>query len=256
MSLIAFVFKISQKFFVRQQNELGKINGQVEEIFSNQTIINVNNAYKKEEVVFNDTNSKLQKSSTMSQALSGMMIPLMAFAYYIGYLGVIILACLLRVANVPGFIGGDVVAMIASFMMFVQLFQSPISQIGQGVNGMQSAIAATERVLFFLNRDEMENEENKLTIDNKKIKGNVCFKNVKFSYVKGKEIIHDFSCNVKAGQKIAIVGPTGAGKTTLVNLLMRFYDIDSGTITIDELDTSKIKREEIRKCFSMVLQDT
>ncbi|MCR5792930.1 MAG: ABC transporter ATP-binding protein/permease [Lachnospiraceae bacterium] len=246
--LIGFVIKKSQRFFKDQQEYLGRINGQVEEIYSGHTVIK---AYNKEEETldsFNKTNDILYQSAWKSQFLSGMMHPIMMFVGNLGYVAVAIAGSLLAIHN------AITVGNIQAFIQYVKNFTQPIQQIAQVVNQVQSMAAAAERVFDFL--EEEEEEETDLPMQLKNVEGNVSFKNVEFGYKKDQIIIHNFSADVTPGQKIAIVGPTGAGKTTMVKLLMRFYDVNNGEILLDGTDIRKYTRQELRNAFGMVLQDT
>lgn len=239
----------SQKYFVKQQRSLGELNGIIEESYSGQSVIKIYNASQETKDKFDKVNRSLKFSASKSQFLSGIMQPLMGFIGNFGYVVVCIVGAVL-VIN-----GNIQFGVIVSFMIYVRLFTQPLSQIAQTVTNLQTAAAASERVFEFLNEEELTDESNK-TITLESVKGNVEFKSVSFGYDANKEIIHNFSASIKAGQKIAIVGPTGAGKTTIVNLLMRFYELSSGDITIDGVSIKSITRENLRKKFSMVLQDT
>ncbi len=247
--LLVSVIKASQKHFRTQQEYLGHINGLVEETYSGHTVIQ---AFNKEEETVEDfckTNDVLYKSAWKSQFLSGLMMPVMTFVGNLGYAGVAISGGLLAIKGVIGI--GD----IQAFIQYVKQFTQPIQQIAQVVNQVQSMAAAAERVFEFLEEEEEEQiPENAEHIEN--VVGNVSFEHVSFGYVPEKTIIKDFSAEVKAGQKIAIVGPTGAGKTTMVKLLMRFYDVNGGKILLDGTDVKNVPRQELRENFGMVLQDT
>ncbi len=247
--LIMLVVKRSQKYFVAQQRQLGEINGQVEETYSG---LNVVQAYNREPEVlktFTETNERLYESAWKSQFLSGLMQPLMAFVGNLGYVAVVISGAMLAVQGVVQV--GD----IQAFMTYVRNFTQPIAQLAQVSNMMQSMAAAAERVFEFLEEPEEEpSVQNPVSTDH--VQGEVRFQHVKFGYDPGQTIIHDWSCDVKPGQTVAIVGPTGAGKTTMVKLLMRFYDVDAGQITLDGVDIREYDRGQLRKCFGMVLQDT
>ena len=247
--LIGFVMKHSQKYFVGQQTYLGNVNGQVEEIYGGHNIIKAFN--KEEEVieVFNETNDKLYDSAWKSQFFSGLMMPVMQFVGNLGYVAVAILGGYLTIKDVIEV--GD----IQSFIQYVRNFTQPLQQIAQVANMLQSTAAASERVFEFLEGpEEDQTVENPVSVEN--LQGNVEFEHVRFGYNEDKIIINDFSADVKEGQKIAIVGPTGAGKTTIINLLMRFYDIASGKISIDDKNYRDYKMSDLRKSFAMVLQDT
>ena len=247
--LISFVMSHSQKYFRGQQEYLGNVNGQVEEIYSGHNIIKAFN--KEEDVIktFNETNGKLYDSAWKSQFFSGMMMPVMQFIGNLGYVGVAILGGFLAIRNVIEV--GD----IQSFIQYVRNFTQPIQQVAQVTNMLQLTAAASERVFEFLEEDEeVQTVENPVSTEG--LKGRVEFDHVHFGYNPDKIIINDFSAKVEEGQKIAIVGPTGAGKTTMIKLLMRFYDVNSGAIKIDGHDIRDFNRNDLRKMFGMVLQDT
>ena len=256
-SIIGFIFmaKIlskSQKYFDKRQKSLGDINGYIEEIYSGINIVKVYNATDEVDKRFDELNEELYDSNRKSQFLSGLIIPLMGFVGSFGYVAVCIVGAILTMNNIISF------GVIVAFIVYVRLFTSPLSQIAQAMTFMQSVAASSERVFEFLDEKEMNSEEdfNKvLTVDS--AVGNIEFKNVFFTY-EGNErpTIKDFSAKIKRGQKIAIVGPTGAGKTTIVNLLMKFYEIDSGDILIDGISLNKLKRENIHDLFTMVLQES
>lgn len=247
--LIGILVKFSQKYFVAQQSYLGKINGQVEEVYSGQNIVKAFN--REEEVLreFGETNEILYQSAWKSQFLSGMMQPIMNFIGNLGYVAVAVSGSLLTIKNVIEI--GD----IQAFIQYVKNFTQPITQLAQVSNMLQSTAAAAERVFEFL-----EEEEEDQTVENpvhlKAMEGRVSFENVRFGYQPDKIIIHNFSSEVAPGQTVAIVGPTGAGKTTMVKLLMRFYDVNSGSIKVDGHDVREFNRSELRESFGMVLQDT
>ena len=247
--LIGFVMKHSQKYFVGQQTYLGNVNGQVEEIYGGHNIIKAFN--KEEEVieVFNETNDKLYDSAWKSQFFSGLMMPVMQFVGNLGYVAVAILGGYLTIKDVIEV--GD----IQSFIQYVRNFTQPLQQIAQVANMLQSTAAASERVFEFLEGpEEDQTVENPVSVEN--LQGNVEFEHVRFGYNEDKIIIKDFTATANPGQKIAIVGPTGAGKTTMVNLLMKFYEINSGDIKIDGVSIKDLTRENIHDLFTMVLQDT
>ncbi|WP_195924276.1 ABC transporter ATP-binding protein [Sarcina ventriculi] len=253
-TIIGFLFMIliiskSQKYFLRQQKYLGKINGHIEEIYSGHVIIKVYNGEEKEKKTFDKINEKLYESAWKSQFLSGLMMPLMGFIGNFAYVTVCVVGGTMALDNKITF------GVIVAFMIYVRLFTRPLSQIAQAFTNMQSTAAASERVFEFLDETELEDESYKTEILTSS-KGDVEFKNVKFGYTPEKIIINDFSVHVSPGQKIAIVGPTGAGKTTIVNLLMRFYEVNSGEIKIDGISTKKLTRENVHDFFCMVLQDT
>ncbi|MCW1051286.1 ABC transporter ATP-binding protein [Streptococcus anginosus] len=252
--LIGFVFVAlimgkSQRFFRAQQENLASVNGYVEEMYSGHNVIVSYNATDESKVAFQTLNTNLYNSMWKSQFISGIMMPLMMFVGNFGYVMVVLVGASMA-------LNGDVtMGTIVAFMVYVRIFSQPLSQIAQGITTLQQASAAMGRVFEFLAESEMENDEHKaqqLTT----LKGDVAFDKVFFGYNPDRTIIHDFSAKAKAGQKIAIVGPTGAGKTTIVNLLMKFYEIDKGRITIDGVDTKQMKRSEVHDAFSMVLQDT
>ncbi len=247
--LISFVMKHSQKYFRGQQKYLGNVNGQVEEIYSGHNIIKAFN--KEEDVIreFNEINGKLYDSAWKSQFFSGMMMPVMQFIGNLGYVGVAILGGFLAIRNVIEV--GD----IQSFIQYVRNFTQPIQQVAQVSNMLQLTAAASERVFEFLDEEE-EDQTVPDPVSAERLQGNVEFEHVHFGYSPDKTIINDFSARVKEGQKIAIVGPTGAGKTTMIKLLMRFYDVNSGAIKIDGYDVRDFNRSDLRSMFGMVLQDT
>ena len=255
-SIIGFVFmtlilKRSQKYFISVQNEIGKINGHIEEAFSAHNVIKAYNGTKEINEEFDKINSKLCEYGRKSQFYSGLMMPLMGFIGNFGYVAVCIVGALLSLNNTISF------GVIVAFMIYVRLFTQPLSQIAQAMTQFQSTAAASERVFEFLEEAEMYDESNKNTyLKSNDVKGNIEFKNVKFGYNKDKTIIKNFNAIIKSGQKIAIVGPTGVGKTTIVNLLMRFYETDDGEILIDGVSLKNITRENIHELFVMVLQDT
>lgn len=254
-SLIGFavmtaIMSRSQKYFTRQQRHLGEINGHIEEIYAGHTVVKAYNGEDAAQKTFDEMNTKLCDSGFKAQCLSGLMMPIMNFIGNLGYVAVCVVGGALALNGKIGF------GVIVAFMMYVRYFTQPLSQIAQSVQSLQSAAAAGERVFEFLEAEEMENEDGKLS-DIGKVSGNVEFDHVKFGYEDSdKIVIHDFSASAKPGQKIAIVGPTGAGKTTMVNLLMRFHELKSGEIRIDGIPTSKMKRETVHSQFCMVLQDT
>ncbi|MGA4766172.1 ABC transporter ATP-binding protein [Streptococcus infantarius] len=247
--LVVVIMGSSQPLFKRQQNNLAAVNGYVEEIYSGHNVITSYNASEETSQAFKTLNTNLYKSMWQSQFLSGIMMPLMIFVGNFGY----VMVCVVGAVKV---INGDItMGDIVAFMTYVRIFSQPLSQIAQAFTQMQSATAAMSRVFEFLEEEEMEDESHKER-QLSDVKGEVTFDNVFFGYSKDKTIIHDFSAVAKPGQKVAIVGPTGAGKTTIVNLLMKFYEIDKGQIAIDGVDTRLMSREEVHDQFSMVLQDT
>lgn len=255
-SLIGFIFMFlilskSQKYFNERQVDLGNLNGHIEEMYSGYNVVKVYNGKKKSIETFKKLNEKLFNCSRKSQFLSGLMQPIMNFIGNLSYVVVCILGAVLVKNDVITF------GVIVAFIVYVRLFTSPLQQIAQGLTNLQSAAAASERVFEFLEEKNMSDENGK----NKKlspqvVKGNIEFKHVKFGYDSNKLIIKDFSAKAKSGQKIAIVGPTGAGKTTLVNLLMKFYEINSGDIKIEGVSINDLTRENVHDLFVMVLQDT
>lgn len=249
--IVALIMSKSQKYFVAQQNQLGEINGHIEEMYAGQSIIKVYNATKENQEKFQTLNGNLYNSAWKSQFLGGIMMPLMNFIGNFSYVMVCIVGAIL-VAN-----GQTDFGTITAFIVYANLFSSPLSQLAQAFNNLQSTAAASERTFGFLGEQELEDESHKtLYLEPSKIQGNVVFENVSFGYDKDKTIIHDFSLYANSGQKVAIVGSTGAGKTTIVNLLMRFYEIDSGKITIDGIDSRELTRSNVHDLFGMVLQDT
>ena len=255
-SLIGFSFMFlilgkSQKYFDQRQVELGNLNGHIEEIYSAHNVVKAYNGNKDASDTFDKLNKNLFTCDRKSQFLSGLMQPIMNFIGNFGYVCVCVVGAILTTKGVISF------GVIVAFIIYVRLFTSPLSQIAQGMTSLQSTAAASERVFEFLEEDEMT-DESKLTkkLDKSKVKGNIEFKHVKFGYNPDKIIIKDFNCKVKPGEKIAIVGPTGAGKTTMVNLLMKFYNIADGDIKIDGVSVKDLTRENIHDLFIMVLQDT
>ena len=255
-SILGFIFsaillKKSQKYFVQRQKELGDLNGHIEEIYSGHNVVKAYNGEENALKEFDRINNNLYDCNRKSQFLSGIMQPIMIFIGNFGYVCVCVVGALLVMNDIITF------GVIVAFMIYVRLFTNPLSRIAQAMTTMQSIVAAAERVFEFLDEQDLP-DESKLTdsLDRTKVKGNVEFKNVKFGYDENKTIIKDFSANVKSGQKIAIVGPTGAGKTTMVNLLMKFYEINDGDILIDGKSIHDLKRENIHDLFVMVLQDT
>jgi len=253
-SIIGFVLMMiimskSQKHFVAQQQGLGNINGHIEEIYSGHNVVKAYNGGRAAKNTFEHINESLYASSWKSQFMSGLMMPLMNFIGNFGYVAVCVVGAALAMKGTISF------GIIVAFMIYIRLFTQPLTQLAQSMQQLQRAAAASERVFEFLDEEELESEKQKLKkLEN--IKGDVEFKNVHFGYNKDKTIINNFSAKVKAGQKIAIVGPTGAGKTTIVNLLMRFYEIDQGEICIDGIPTNQVTRENVHDQFCMVLQDT
>jgi len=256
-SLFGFVFMAlvlakSQKYFVAKQNELGALNGHIEEVYSGLNVVKTYNGEKISNEKFDELNDKLYKANWKSGFLSGLMMPMMSFIGNFGYVAVCVVGALLALNGHISF------GVIVAFIVYVRLFVSPLSQIAQAMTSLQSTAAASERVFEFLDEKEMADESNiKTTLDKEKVKGNIEFKNVEFKYDgNDKPTIKNFSAKAKAGEKVAIVGPTGAGKTTMVNLLMKFYDINKGEILIDGVSTKDLTRSNIHDLFTMVLQDT
>ena len=255
-SLIGFIFMSfilskSQKYFLERQVELGKLNGHIEEIYSSHNVVKAYNGNYDASKKFDELNENVFECNRMSQFLSGLMPSMMSFIGNFGYVAVCVVGALLTINGNISF------GVIVAFMIYVRLFTSPLSQIAQGMTSLQSTCAAAERVFEFVEEPEIEDEKHlKKKLDTKKVKGNIEFNHVKFGYDSDKVIINDFNCKVKPGQKIAIVGPTGAGKTTMVNLLMKFYNINDGDILIDGVSIKELKRENIHDLFIMVLQDT
>lgn len=247
--LISFIVKKSQKYFKLQQEYLGHVNGKVEETYGGQNIVKLFNAEEKEIKRFNEDNEVLYKSAWKSQFLSGLMQPVMLFVGNLSYVAVAILGGYLTIK------GKITVGDIQSFIQYSRNFTQPISQIAQVSNLLQSIAACSERIFEFLDEDEEEQiVSNPRSIEN--IKGNVTFENIEFGYIPNKIILKGFTTQIKKGEKVAIVGPTGAGKSTIIKLLMRFYDVNSGVILIDGINIKDFNRRELRKLFGMVLQDT
>ena len=248
---MSIILKKSQKYFIAKQEALGDMNGYIEEMYSGHNVVKVYNGTKETFKEFGKLNERLYETNRKSQFLSDLMRPIMGFAGNLGYVAVCVVGALLTMNNVISF------GVIVAFMIYVRMFNNPLNQIAQAMSSLQSTVAASERVFEFLDEKEMADQKDMSRHLNKsKVKGEIEFKNVKFGYEPGKTIIKDFSVNVKPGQKIAIVGPTGAGKTTMVNLLMKFYEINNGQIIIDGVPTSELTRENIHELFIMVLQDT
>jgi ATP-binding cassette subfamily B protein len=249
-AIMLLIISKSQKYFVMQQQKLAELDGVVEEVYSGQSIIKTYNAKEETSKIFENVNEKLYTSAWKSQFLSGIMQPLMGFVGNLGYVVVCIVGAVLTMKGQIEF------GVIVSFMIYIRYFTNPLSQIAQAMTNIQTAAAASERVFELLEQDEISDESNKHCELPEKINGNVEIEHVKFGYDEGREIIHDFSAHIKAGQKVAIVGPTGAGKTTIVNLLMRFYEMGGGKISIDGISITDMTRSQLRDIFSMVLQDT
>lgn len=246
---MTFIISKSQKYFAQQQKELGKLNGHIEEIYSGHNVVKVYNGEKEAKETFHEINTRLYNSAWKSQFMSGLMMPLMMFVGNFGYVVVCIVGAVLAVNDSISF------GMIVAFMIYIRLFTQPLTQLAQAATNLQSTAAASERVFEFLAEKELADElEKNMKLET--VKGNVEFRNVRFGYDEHKMIINNFSATAKAGQKVAVVGPTGAGKTTLINLLMRFYELNGGEILIDGVPTSKLTRQNIHDLFCMVLQDT
>ncbi len=255
-SLIGFVFMFiilgkSQKYFNARQVELGNLNGHIEEIYSNHNVVKAYNGEKEASSKFDELNKRVYECNRKSQFLSGLMQPIMNFIGNFSYVAVCVVGAILTMN------GHITFGVIVAFMMYVRLFTSPLTQIAQGMTNLQTSAAASERIFEFLEETEMDDQKDiTKTLSLKDVKGNIDFEHIKFSYDGEKNVIKDFSCNVHQGEKVAIVGPTGAGKTTMVNLLMKFYNISDGDITIDGTSIKKLSRENIHDMFIMVLQDT
>ena len=249
-AFMGFVLAKSQKYFTARQTELGKLNSHVEEVYSNLVVVKAYNGKKESTEKFNTLNQNLYEANRKSQFISGLMMPMMQFVGDFGYVAVCIVGALLASSGKITF------GVIVEFMTYVRLFSSPLSQIAQAFTSMQSTAAASERVFEFLDEEELPAEEVKNVLKPEEVKGNISFEHVHFGYDESREIIKDFTVEAMPGQKIAIVGPTGAGKTTLVNLLMKFYEINSGDIKIEGISTKELSRENIASLFTMVLQDT
>ena len=255
-SLVGFVAMFiimhkSQKYFTARQVELGKLNGHIEEIYSNHNVVKAYNGFEEASKTFDELNQNVYECNKKSRFLSGLNQPIMSFIGNFSYVAVCVVGALLTMNGQISF------GVIVAFMVYVRLFTGPLSQIAQGMTNLQSTAAASERVVEFLEEPEMDDQK-EITkyLDPAKVDGNIVFDHIKFSYDGEKNVIKDFSYSVKNGQKVAIVGPTGAGKTTMVNLLMKFYNIKDGDIKIDEISTKELSRENIHKLFIMVLQDT
>lgn len=246
-----FLLKTSQKYFVQRQKELGDLNGHIEEIYSGHNVVKAYNGEESALAEFDQINDRLYECNRKSQFLSGIMQPIMSFIGNFGYVAVCVVGALLVMNGKTSF------GVIVAFMIYVRLFTNPLSRIAQAMTTMQSILAAAERVFEFTNEEELTDESHiKSKIKKSDAKGNIEFKNVSFGYDKNKTIIKNFSASVKSGEKVAIVGPTGAGKTTMVNLLMKFYEINSGDINIDGVSIKELSRENIHELFCMVLQNT
>lgn len=250
--LLLVIMKFSQPQFRKQQDELAVLNGKVEENYSGQLVIRAFNAEKRTGADFERTNRRLRKSTFLSQALSGIMQPAMTFISYFAYAAVCVVAGLMIATPESGVTYGT----LSAFLLYINLFQSPLSQIAQAANVLQSAAAASGRVFDFLEEEELSDESGKARRLTDGVRGEVEFRHVRFGYSEDRIIIPDFSAKIRPGWKVAIVGPTGAGKTTMVNLLMRFYEVNSGDILIDGVSVKDMPREEVHDLFGMVLQDT
>ena len=251
--IMGVIMKVSQKYFSRQQIALGDVNGHVEEMYAGHTVVKAYCGEADSIRAFEKYNGDLYDSGWKSQFLSGLMMPLMNFVGNFGYVVVCVVGAVLAMDGKIEF------GVIVAFMMYIRLFTQPLSQFAQAFQNLQRCVAASERVFGFLEEPEMADESDKqalLGVNGKPVRGDVEFSHVKFGYDPSKTIINDFSASVKSGQKVAIVGPTGAGKTTMVNLLMRFYEISGGSIAIDGVDTKSVPRWNVHDQFSMVLQDT
>lgn len=248
-ALMLVIMNKTQRFFTARQKWLGKMNGHVEEIYTGHNVVKLFNSEKKEKEKFDYLNKKMYESNWKSQFFSGLMQPLMGFVGNLGYVAVCVVGALLTMNGYIKF------STIVAFMIYIRLFTSPLSQLAQAATNLQSTAAASERVFEFLEAEEMEDESGK-SAPSHTVRGEVEFSHVHFGYTPEKTIIHDFSEHIQPGQKVAIVGPTGAGKTTMVNLLMRFYELDSGEIKIDGVPTTQMRREDVHAMFGMVLQDT
>ena len=249
--LMFSILSKSQKYFNQRQEALGELNGYIEEMYSGHNVVKAYNGTKDAFLEFKKLNDRMYETNRKSQFLSGMMHPIMGFVGNLGYVAVCIVGALLTMNEIISF------GVIVAFMIYVRMFTNPLSQIAQAMSSLQSTAAASERVFEFLDEKEMSLQDDaKKRLNRTKVKGEIEFKNVKFGYDPGRTIIKDFSVKVKPGQKVAIVGPTGAGKTTMVNLLMKFYEINNGQILIDGVSTSELTRENVHDLFIMVLQDT
>lgn len=248
--IMGIILKNSQKYFNEQQKQLGELNGHIEEVYGGHNIVKVYNAMDLEEKKFDEINEKLYKSNRKSQFLSGLMPPIMSFIGNFGYVAVCVVGALLVIDNKISF------GVIVAFMIYIRLFTNPLTQIAQAMTSLQSTSAASYRVFTFLEEEEMSKEKDMKVLKKEDAKGNIEFKNIEFGYDEDKIIIKNFSLKAKAGNKIAIVGPTGAGKTTMVNLLMKFYDIKKGDILIDGISIHDLTRKNVHDLFTMVLQDT
>ena len=246
---MALIMGKSQKHFSARQQSLAEVNGHVEEYYAGQNIVRAYNSEAKGLAAFKEANEKLRRHTFKAEFLSGLMMPIMSFVGNFGYVAVCIVGAALAFSGAISF------SVVVAFMIYIRLFTSPLGQIGQAFSSIQSAAAASERVAEFLEEEELADESAK-TVVLSDVRGEVTFDHVSFGYDSERRIIHDFSASVKPGQKVAVVGPTGAGKTTLVNLLMRFYELNKGKITVDGTSLADITRENVHSIFGMVLQDT
>lgn len=248
---MAVVLSKSQKYFNRKQIDLGEMNGRIEEVYTNHNVVSVFGAKKYEKDRFESINKKLYEDNWKSQILSGMMMHIMTFVGNLSYVLIFVVGVAFIVS------GNDAVTLgtIMSFVLYSKLFSQPLSTLAQSMTYFQQASAASKRVFGLLEQEELSDESGK-TARLETVRGDVSFKDIRFGYLPDKEIIHGFSAELKSGQKVAIVGPTGAGKTTVVNLLMRFYELDSGDITVDGVSVRDMKREDVHALFDMILQDT
>lgn len=247
--VISIIFKYSQKYFKLQQDELGQINGHIEEIYSGHNVISIYNGEEKALEKFDDINNRLFKSSYKGNVLSGLLHPLMNLFGNIGYAILIIWGGIMAIQDIT------FIPVVVAFVTYYRMFNNEVSQVANIFSTLQTTVASSERIFEFLDEQEQEDESYK-TAKLKDVEGNIEFRNLNFGYTPEKQILKDLNVKIKAGQKVAIVGSTGAGKTTLVNLLMRFYEANSGDILIDGIKINDVKRENVRKQFSMVLQDT
>jgi len=247
--LMAVIMSKSQKYFITRQKSLAEVNDHIEEYYAGQNIVRSYNAEEQGAKIFETNNENLRKQTFKAEFFSSLMMPLMTFIGNLGYVAVCIVGAALSFGGTINF------AVVVAFILYVRLFTSPLGQMAQGFSRLQSAVASSERVFEFLNETELTDESHiEKTIEG--VKGKVEFKNISFGYDKDKTIINDFSIHIKPGQKVAIVGPTGAGKTTIVNLLMRFYELEKGKIAVDGILLKEVKRENVHSLFGMVLQDT
>lgn len=247
--MVRGLMKRSQRYFAIQQGNLGAMNSHVAEVYSAHDVVNVYNGQQGARDRFDEINSRLRGSAFRSQFLSGLMYPIMSF---IGNLGFVVVCVMGSIMVLEGY---TTIGVVVAFMLYIRLFTSPLGQMSQAIVSMQSVAAAAERVFDLIDQDEMEDESAK-SVRIEEVKGEVEFRDVHFGYLPGKEVIHGFSAKVEPGQKVAIVGPTGAGKTTMVNLLMRFYEVNGGEILVDGVPIKDMKRESVHDLFCMVLQDT